>query len=64
MGGRQLLPPEDLRRGLDLRSQVSPAALGTWVPEACCTDLLPPDEAKRLFVVGHVGNHLSDTTSA
>ncbi len=35
----------------------SPPGPRTWIPEACCRIYFHLDEAKRLFVVGHVGNH-------
>lgn len=38
-------------------------ALGRGSPAACCRIYFHLDEEKHLFVVGHVGNHLSDTTS-
>jgi hypothetical protein len=38
-------------------------ALGKGSPEACCRVYFHLDEARHLFVVGHVGNHLSDSTS-
>ncbi|MDQ4144820.1 MAG: hypothetical protein M3198_13995, partial [Actinomycetota bacterium] len=37
--------------------------MGAGSPEACCRIYFYLDEAKRHFVVGHVGNHLSDSTS-
>ena len=37
--------------------------LGRGSPEACCRIYLHLDEAARIAVVGHVGNHLSDRTT-
>ena len=37
--------------------------LGAGSAEACCRIYFHLDEVKRHFVVGHVGNHLSDSTS-
>ena len=37
--------------------------LGRGSPVACCRIYFHIDEQSRLFVVGHVGSHLSDTTT-
>ena len=37
--------------------------LGRGSPEACCRIYFYVDQAKKAFVIGHVGNHLSDNTS-
>ncbi len=38
-------------------------ALGRGSPEACCRIYWSLDEDEKVFVVGHVGRHLSDTTT-
>ena len=38
-------------------------ALGRGSPVTCCRIYFHLDEEKRIFVVGHVGRHLSDSTS-
>ena len=38
-------------------------AIGRGSPVACCRIYFYLDEERHLFVVGHVGNHLSDSTS-
>lgn len=38
-------------------------AIGRGSPVACCRIYFHLDEERHLFVVGHVGNHLSDSTS-
>lgn len=38
-------------------------ALGRGSPVACCRIYFSLDDERHVFVVGHVGNHLSDSTS-
>jgi hypothetical protein len=57
-------PHEYERTYRDQRIVLGPhIRLGRGSPEACCRIYFYMDGEARLFVVGHVGNHLSDRTS-
>jgi hypothetical protein len=57
--------PQEYRRSYDGKTvMLGPhIAFGAGTPRTCVRIYFYIDEAARRFVVGHVGNHLRDTTT-